>query len=175
MFFYTQWNSEAKNDWTVQVRNDLRDFCIPVDLDYIKSKSEYTFKKSVKVKGHEYALRELNTMKGSKMENTFHGKLDMQSYLKLKNLTPDDGKLVFAYRTRMSDFSENFRGLSDPKQCPLCHTHLDNQQMAFSCPVIKPKLNVKGKYEGIFKTDVPIETIQNLRIIRNIREENLSK
>ena len=49
-FFYAQWNSEVKNDWTCQVRLDLADFCLPEDLDFIKSKSEYSFKKIVKVK-----------------------------------------------------------------------------------------------------------------------------
>ena len=126
------------------------------------------------MKATEFALSELNQAKGSKMEKTFHGKLVMQSYLKLPNMTPDDGKMVFAFRTRMANFSENFRGQSDPKQCPLCQTHLDNQQMAFNCPQIKPKLNSEGKYDGIFKTDVPVETIKNLRIIQKIREEFLT-
>ena len=80
-FFQAQWNSEVKNDWTSQIRIDLADFCLPEDLDYIKSKSEYSFKRMIKVKALEYALGELNSMKGSKMTNTFHSKLEMRSYL----------------------------------------------------------------------------------------------
>ena len=136
------------------MREDLIGFGIPEDFEWIKSRSEFSFKKLVKVKATEFALGELNHAKGSKMEKTFHGKLVMQSYLKLPNMTPDDGKMVFAFRTRMANFSENFRGQSDPKQCPLCQTHLDNQQMAFNCPQIKPKLNPEGKYDGIYKTEL---------------------
>ena len=174
-FFHAQYNCEVKNDWTAQVRLDLDDFCLPLDLDYIKSKSEYSFKKLIKVKAQEYELSKFNSMKGSKMESTFHGKLDMQNYLKLKNISPEDAKLVFAYRTRMANYSENFRGPSGPKLCPLCSTHLDNQQMAFTCPLIKQKLSEIGKYEYIFRSQIPIETIKNLKIITKLRKEYLAK
>ena len=97
--FYAQWNSEVKNDWTCQVRKDLADFCLPEDLHFIQSKSEYSFKRLVKAKALEYALDELNSMKGSKMENTFHSKLEIQSYLKLQKITPDDAKMIFSYRS----------------------------------------------------------------------------
>ena len=172
-FFYAQWNSEAKNDWTVQIRRDLDDFRIPLDLDYIRSKSEFSFKNLVKVMSKEYELYQMNRMKGSKMEKTYHSELKMQSYLHAKDISVEDSKRIFAYRTRMADYGENFRGQSDPKQCPLCLTHLDNQQMAYICPKIKPSLCEAGKYDGLFKMDIPIETIRNLRIIDKIREENL--
>ena len=174
-FFYTQWNSEARNDWTVQIKLDLADFGLPEDLDFIKSKSDFSFKKLVKIKALEYTIGELNAMKGSKMENTFHSKLEMQSYLKLQNFTPDDAKMIFAYRSRMANFSENFRGPGGPKLCPLCSTHLDNQQMAFRCPEILPQLNKKGKYEGLFRTEIPLETVQNMRIISELRNQKLDK
>ena len=45
----------------------------------------------------------------------------------------------------MASFSENFRGPHGSKMCSL-----DNQQMSFNCPVLKPKLDEKGKYEIIF-------------------------
>ena len=48
--FHAQSNSEEKNYWTTQIRIYWADFCLPEDLDYIKSKSEYSFKETVKVK-----------------------------------------------------------------------------------------------------------------------------
>ena len=133
IFFHAQWNHEAKNDWTTQIRADLEDFCIPVDLDFIKSKSKESFKKIVRVKAEEYALNQLNCIKAShsKMENIFYTKLEMQSYLKSKNINPDEAKMIFAYRTRMANYTENFRGPNGPKLCQMCHTHLYNQQGAF--------------------------------------------
>ena len=78
------------------------------------------------------------------------------------------------FRTRMANFSENFRRPSCPKLCPLCSTHLDNKKMAFICPVVKPNLSV-GKYEALFRDEIPMETVENLRIITKLREEYLKK
>ena len=172
-FFYAQWENSLKNDWTLQVREDLEDLCIPVDLEFIKSKSQDSFKRLVKVKAREYALDELNKMKAghSKMNNIYYPKLEMQHYLKNEKISPENAKLIFAYRTRMANFTENFRGPYGPKQCPLCFTHLDNQQGAFQCPKIIPNLG-KGKYEEIFLSDIPLYLIKNLETIEKIREEN---
>ena len=77
----------------------------------------------------------------------------------------------------MANFSEHFRGLFDPKQCQLCFTHLDNQHMSFTCPMIKPKLCKEGEYEGLFRTKVPIETVKIYESLRRYMkifvEENL--
>ena len=50
----------------------------------------------------------------SKMDNVFYTKLQMQGYLKAKDITPEDAKMVFSYRTRMADYTENFRGPAGP-------------------------------------------------------------
>jgi methyl coenzyme M reductase subunit C-like uncharacterized protein (methanogenesis marker protein 7) len=50
---------------------------------FIKSKLEYVFKRIIKAKAMEYAISEINAIKGSKMENTFHFKFEIQSYVKL--------------------------------------------------------------------------------------------
>ena len=49
----------------------MNDFCLPIGFDWMKSKSEDSFKKLVKVKAYEYALYIFNSMKGSKMRNKF--------------------------------------------------------------------------------------------------------
>ena len=174
-FFYAQWHNEVKNDWTKQAKLDLEDLQIPEDIEYIKSKSKDSFKNLVKVKALELALNELNLVKEkhSKMQNLFYTKLELKKYL--QNMAPEDAKLIFAHRVRMAQYSENFRGQAGPKLCPVCQTHLDNQQLAFTCPEISPKLKDIGKYENIFKDNVSEETIQNIRMITMIREDKLTK
>ena len=121
----------------------------------------------MKVKAEEFALYELNLMKAkhTKLDNIIYSKLEIQKYLQCKNITPDDARMVFSFRTRMAGFGENFRDSSGHKQCPLCHSHLDNQQMAFKCPETVNMTSKKGKYGYIFQTEIPVETIQNLRLI----------
>ena len=101
--------------------------------------------------------------------------MEMQEYLRSKTVNTEDKKLIFSYRTRMANFSENFRGPAGPKQCPLCLTHLDNQPMAFNCPSIKTQLIESGKYEGIFKSEIPVETIKNIKIITQTRKTTLEE
>ena len=72
-FFKTQWDHSASGDWTRQVQVDLKDFGIIQDLEEIKSKSTYSFKKIVQVKFKEYALYKYlgKKEKHSKLENLF--------------------------------------------------------------------------------------------------------
>ena len=58
-FFITQWYNPTRGDWTEQVKKDLVDFDLPIDFDFIQSKSKEAFKKVVKAKAKEYALRKL--------------------------------------------------------------------------------------------------------------------
>ena len=100
-FFFPQWKYGVQNDWTDQLRIDYEDFGISEDLDFVKSKSEYSFKKIIKVKAQECALHILNLRKKSKMENTFPTKMNMQGYLKSKDVHTEDKQLVFVFRKRM--------------------------------------------------------------------------
>ena len=47
-FFETQQKYPIKGDWTLQVAEDLQDFDISGNFDFIKSKSKTSFKKLVK-------------------------------------------------------------------------------------------------------------------------------
>ena len=82
-FFMAQWKYPTTNDWTEQVKTDLKDFDLPIDLDWIKEKSTYSFNALVKRKSIEYAFfsylekKELH----SKLDNLFYRGLKLQNYL----------------------------------------------------------------------------------------------
>ena len=61
--FKIQWKYPVKDDWVLQVQQDLRDLNIVMNLEEIKSKSPYAFKKHVKIKSKEYALEQLLKLK----------------------------------------------------------------------------------------------------------------
>ena len=48
-FFITQWKYSSKLDWTRQVKEDLDDFGIEANLDWIKSRSKGWFKNLVEI------------------------------------------------------------------------------------------------------------------------------
>ena len=72
------------------------------------------------MKAKEYALKILLEKKSqhSKMDNVSYRDLKMQNYLLDENLTSEEMKTVFKYRTRMEDYGENFRGGKTQVICP---------------------------------------------------------
>ena len=55
-FFMAHWKYPLTHDWTEQVKSDLSDFDIPINLDYIKRKYIFSFKSLVKRKVKEFAF-----------------------------------------------------------------------------------------------------------------------
>ena len=110
-FFLTQWYNPSKGDWTVQVQKDLEMFDIECDFEFIRNKSKEAFKKLVKVKAKEYALKKLTVKKEShsKMTNLKYPEIVMQKYMLREDLKKEQKLLMFKYRTRMAKYGENFR------------------------------------------------------------------
>ena len=60
-----------KDDWTSTVQQDLKDLEIDLSMEEIKNKSEWSFKRLVKIRSKEFTLDYLLNIKQrhSKMEN----------------------------------------------------------------------------------------------------------
>ena len=171
-FFTAQWNNECKDDWTVTVRKDLEDIGLAWDLNFIKSKSDYSFKSMIKRRIREYAFYSFLEKKEShtKLDGLFYPELKMQEYLRLGKMSAFQAKEIFSYRTRSAQYSANYPGSDGLKPCPLCFLHLDCQPMTFQCPLIKENVTIKGKYSDIFQSDVSSDiakTIQSIQEFRN--------
>ena len=170
-FFITQWNNPCKGDWTELVQRDLEDLNIPCSFEYILSKSKEAFKRLVKVKAKEFALEKLTRKKNthSKMEKLDYNEIKIQKYLLSEQLKPKQKRLIFKYRTRMAEFGENYRGGRSQVMCPLCETHLDNQELSYQCLEIRSKLKIMGKIEDIFKEEISLETVETIEKISELR------
>ena len=173
--FQTQWKYPTKDDWTVQVKEDLKDFNIKMDLKEIGKKSSYSFKKLVKVKSKEYALEYLLKLKSkhSKMENLEYLELKLQNYLKTKDITVQEAKNLYKFRTRVAKFGENMKSNSNVSiACPLCQVEPDTQEHSvMQCSVVRSKVVVRGVYRDIFLDDVPVEIARTLMEIMELREK----
>ena len=64
-----QWQNEAKNDWTMEVKKNLIEFGIPQDFEFLKSKSSYAFQNLVKKKGREFEFKRLLKVKITKAKS----------------------------------------------------------------------------------------------------------
>ena len=175
-FFRVQWKYPSPGDWTEQVKVDLADFGMEIDLGQIRSKSTEAFKNLVKIKASDYAFYSyLENKEGhSKLDSLFYSKLATQEYLINTNLSAKEAQLVFSYRVRMANYSENFRGYSGHSPCPLCLSHLDSQAMCMSCPAIKENVNLQGKYQQIFSNKITKDLVKSLELIEKFRTEFLN-
>ena len=94
-FFCTQWKYSCKNDWTLQVKQDLSDFEISADFNELKKKS---VKQLVRKKTKEFAFYTFLEKQAShsKLDNICYTELKLQDYL--ENMSANDAQTVFSYR-----------------------------------------------------------------------------
>ena len=154
---------------------DLEDFEIPADLDFIRSKSEFSIKNLVKIKSREYAWKTFMRKKlgHTKMDNLWYSDRKMQPYLSSNKFSVEQVRTLLKFRTRMAQFGENFPNGRGHLQCPLCQNHFDSQAMAFQCPKVKAKMVLEGIYQDIFKDEIPIILVKTLTNIMKFRDEYL--
>ena len=177
-FFNAQWKFPArKSEWTEQVRVDLLDLGLTEDLDQIKIKSKFTFKNLVKKQIREWAFQGLLLKKQghSKMMNLEYTTLEMQNYLKDHDITVTQAKMIFKYRTRMENFSDNFRGGKPTKPCPVCKECEDTQIHSFKCRILEENIKIEGRLLDIFKPKVEQKVAKTIEKIVKIRENYLEK
>ena len=176
-FFTAQWMYPGKNDWLDQVKEDLVDFEIDMTLEEIKSKSKNVFKKLVKQKMKEYALKYLNMLKDkhTKMDNLLYVKLKTQNYLKDGRIPVHAAKNLFKWRTRAAFFKMNYSNSYQDTSCPHCLVEPDSQEHSLECSEIKKLINVEGDYFDIFSNDIPRALAHALHKITKMREESMDK
>ena len=174
----TQWRFPAtSSEWTEQVKSDLARLEIPQDLIYIETKTKGAFKSIVKIKTREFAFMTFMNKKEShsKMENLWYPELKMQEYLKCDKISTAEAKAVFSYRTRMANYSNNYRGLGGLSPCPLCYLHLDVQSLGFQCSNILENVKILGKYEDIFEDNISKDLAKTVLQISTYRSSYLEE
>ena len=174
-FFIMQWYQPCRGDWTETVKKNLEEFDIPCDFTYIKSKSGEAFKRIVKVKAQEYALKILTAKQQghSKMDELSYSELKPQKYLTMENASIEHVRNIFRHRVRMSKFGENYRGNSDHVMCPLCGKHFDSQNLSFQCKFYRGKLDIKCNMTDIYSDNVTLDTAKTITKMMKLREEEL--
>ena len=174
-FFFAQWNSPVKSDWTTEVMDNLIEMGLPTSLEIIQKMSKYSFKKLVKKHATRFELDTLLEIKEikakSKMKNLMYTELKIQDYLLLKGMNASQAKALFKFRVRMAPFGENFRGGQARVICPLCQNHPDGQEESFTCTIVNKVMDVRGQYSQIFGQKFSGELVKTIQNIYNYREE----
>ena len=109
----------------------------------------------------------------SKLENLFYSNLKLQNYL--KELNKFEGQTMFSYRTRMSNYGQNYSSNGRPTICPLCHSHTDSQKWSYQCSMIKQNVTIESNYSDIFSDKVKRNTVNTVLRIEKFRKEYLEE
>ena len=108
------------------------------------------------------------------MDNLNYSKLKLQEYFKHTDVNIFELRNTFKFRVRMVQFGEILRGSAEYVCCPLCSSHLDNQDMLFKCPSIKEKIkvniDVKKIYTGLVNNEEMKELTKLLRMRKTLLE-----
>ena len=124
----------------------------------------------------EYVLDKLNEEKfgHSKMDNIVHTELKMQNYLLSEDISVEQKRTIFLFRTRMAQFSENYKENNQiVKPCQICKMHMDSQAHSIVCVETMRHVKHRGNYEEIFTNNISSETANMLQEILEYRKNKL--
>ena len=109
--------------------------------------------------------------KHSKMDNLVYTNMEMQAYLMNEDLSLEQKRNLFLCRTRMAEYSENFKaGSNIVTPCVVCKLHQDSLSHAVNCHEILKHINTRGNYSEIFTNNISIETAIMLLEISEVRK-----
>ena len=119
--FNSQTRFPVKNDWVVQLRQDLEECNIKLSDEEIKQMKKEQFKNLVLREIRRLAKEYLISQRKSKTENLMHTG-NMKEYLTTQQMTTGEKQLLFAIKTKCVDVKTNFKNQFSKSNmfCRLC-------------------------------------------------------
>lgn len=122
---HAQMADPCRGDFVNLVKDDIKAVNLDLNFDDIKSLSKQVLKKQLKSKIKKTAFKHLNKLKSqhSKVRHMSYTELVLQPYLKSKNITNEQAKLLFGLRTKTvkgikANFAQmNLKCLHCPLKC----------------------------------------------------------
>ena len=158
-FLQAQLMSPTNGDWGSLVKKDISDLEMNITLKEIEDMSKGAFKKLVKDKVKNSALKYLEGKKGSKSQDAKHQELTLQEYLAANNVETSVEVKQFAFqcRSRMLQLKTNMKNNHDEVLCSACGLCDETQLHLMQCKVINENDNEnthENDHEGIYSTDI---------------------
>ena len=171
--FQTQKLSPVKNDWCLQIKDDLRYCNINLSESEIRAMSKNRFKAIVTNNIFEVASQYLISLKSKHTKSEGLSANDkIQDYLITSQLTTEEKQLLFQLRTRSYDCKANYRNLyKNQLACFICGQE-DNQSHLLSCTTTTQGLDLSEvQYCDIFGTvEQQVRITKLLMLISNKRK-----
>ena len=158
--FETQKRFPVKNDWVLQIKEDLLMCKIQLTENEIGCMKKEKFRKIVKTSIQQLSVEYLTKLIGkhSKSDN-LQPQEKIQNYLVNENTTVAEKKLLFLLRSRMYPVKSNFQQSYSDMSCSLCSKSEETQQHLLVCEKISEEIELnqcvlkrKISYQDIFGT-----------------------
>ena len=173
-FLHIQLKEPTTKDWGSQVKKDINELDLGVDIEDIKQMPKASFKTLVKTKIKEHALKYLEYKKKSKTKKVIHIELKMQEYLEPNSdeISLTEKQFLFKCRSRMLDVKENMKKFHKDLTCSACGKEEETQMHLMQCNVLNKTKHEKAhevNYMDIFCTD-----LHKLKAMANVLESRLN-
>ena len=170
--FTSQQMSPVRNDWCLQVIEDLQQCDIKLDESEISVMKKSTFKQLVMKKVREVAKQYLVTLKAKHSKSDgLSEEYSLQGYLTTDALTTEEKQLLFQFRTRTFPCKTNYKKQHEPNlSCTLCQEE-DSPEHLLQCSRITTSIDTSGVcYSDIFGS-----TAQQIRVTKVLRKVTLNR
>ena len=173
--FSAQMISSGKNDWVLQISEDLKMCDISLTEEEIINMKKSKFRRLVRCKIREASQRYLVKLKKSKSINIWPSK-NMKMYLKTNLLNTEEKQLLFMMRCRMNQVKSNFKNpFKNNLNCLLCESGIpETESHLLQCPGILDDIGnniLKIQHSDIYGVlDQQIKAIQVFKKIFRIRK-----
>ena len=169
--------SPCKNDWILQIKEDLKACGITHTESEIKSMKEYSFKKIVNERIKDLSVKHLLSMKiknneeKSKCKNIWPSG-DMKAYLKSNQLSTDEKRLLFSMRCRVNEVKCNYRTkYKNNVTCSLCDSNSEESEVhLLQCEAIISEPEVKDSITQIHYSDIFAEVKKQIKAVKTWRK-----
>ena len=184
--FNVQKISPCKNDWVLQIEEDLRSCKIDENEEQIKKMKKYSFQKLVNKKiddaTRDYLLKIRDDPSRSKSKRIYPSD-QMKDYLLSNDLTTEEKTLLFLMKSRMTDLKWNFKGkFQNNMNCSLCRLDFEESEIhLLQCVELtcEPELGEEMKmikYEDIFgNLNEQIKAVKVWKKIFKMRRKKLEE
>ena len=173
--FSAQMISSGKNDWVLQISEDLKICDIRLTEEEIINMKKSKFRRLVRCKIREASQRHLVKLRKSKSINIWPSK-NMKKYLKTNLLNTEEKQLLFMMRCRMNQVKSNFKNqFKNNLNCLLCESGIpETESHLLQCPGILGDIGnniLKIQHSDIYGVlDQQIKAIQVFKKVFRIRK-----
>ena len=145
----------VKNDWAVQIQNDLESCEISEEI--VKNMKKETFKNLVKSR-----IKNLSNQYLVKLRSTHSKSINLQignnlkMYLSCQQLTIEEKRLLFSLKTRSINVKTNFKNVFSNLQCRLCNKPDEDESEihVMKCSQVLSEANLRSEFKDLTFSDI---------------------